>query len=235
MSYGIEVTNPLTGKLLISESYSSYHFVGNAVFQSGRLWRINTGVGGDAYRPIVFVVAGAAYTTVESIHESSAGVWDISVRTSAATPSRVLVFQPLTAVAPLEPWGIQVLRTGYPQTVAFDSTRKPLYLRTVHDLSGYDTSGSIDGVSVATPALTTPAVFCASPGVTRKTNYGALSDIYSEAVLAARVQGSQLQYAFTTIYTFSAAHDPLEESGWVDNLEDTVTNSLVSVIDASIY
>lgn len=231
MSFGIEIYNPGSGKLIVSESYSAYHFMGNATLQSGRQWRINTGVTGR--KPIAFVVSGTAYATVEAIFESSTGVWDIYVKASnQASVTRVLVFQTLPSMASAEPWGIQVRRAD--ESIAFDSTRGPLYIRAVHDLSGFYNSFGLGTLTI--PSLTTPAIFCASAGVVRAMSYSPPQDVYTEDVLAARVSGTTLQYQFVNVHVDITINAPVSpDLASVDTLEDFVSNAVVTVIDAAIY
>lgn len=231
MSYGIEITSASGGKLLINEDYSAYHYIGDASLVTGRQWRITTGYAGRSVIPFVVTSTGT-YATVEAIVEIGSGTWDIYIKAgNQANITRVLCFSTLPSMGPAEGYGVMVLRAD--GATAFDSTRKPLYLRGVHDLTAYANSGSITSMTV--PSLTTPAVFCACSGAYRVFTYGHTEDTYSEQVLAARVNGTSLEYQYLATYFTATSHTYVADLLAPDIYEDFIVNALVTVIDASIY
>jgi lysophospholipase L1-like esterase len=247
MSYGIQVFNPAgvvpggtAAKLIIDENYSAYHYLGDATYIGTRQWRITNGFL-DRY-PIPFVVTiDGAYSTVEAVVQRAdlaAGTWDIYVRSSLGDSkvSRVLLFSTLPAqigAAPGETYGMRILRAD--SSVAFDSTRKPMFLRVVQDMSGFDTTASATSFSLTIPSLETPAVFSASTGVLRNIEYEGFQDVYREKLLVTRVSGTTLQHALTIVNATVVRTRTEELIQAPDVQEDIVLNSVVAVIDAAKY
>lgn len=224
-SWGLEIRNP-SSKLVVSENFSGMHYVGNAVFQEGRRWRITA----STSTAILPFVVSTGYSCIECMLPVGGGEWDIFVR-AGTTPTRVLVFQVLGNVSAGEAWSLQIRRND--GSVAFDASRKPLFLRGLHDLTPYGNSGSI--ISKAVPNLTTPAVFCASSGVIRNWTFGNTQDVYNESILGARVLGTSLDFAYLSTYNSVRTHAPLAELPAPETLEDAITNGFAAVIDAAIY
>jgi hypothetical protein len=247
MSYGLEVHNTAGTKMIISESYPGYHYLGDATLVGTRQWRLT--VGYQDYYLLPFVVSGSnTYSTVEALVQRAdiaPGTWDIYVRNSSGNDANVLrvlcfsVLPPSIGSAPaysasgLNNYGLQVfLGNG---GIAFDSTRRPLYIRAIQDMSGFDVTASAAAFSLTIPTLETPAVFSACTGALRYTEYGNTQDVYWEKLLGSRVIGTSLQHQLIPAYSLVTNHSYVAELLAPSIQEDIVLNSVVAVIDAAKY